>query len=324
MGPEEDLPTLLKRSDHLGVLRYARAHKLRDPELVVEHGTLLLGKDLSKGKKKMMIGLLSSGSLEEQERLGALEQICMAALDMDDASLACRALDEIGLSVGKKSTRFRTLLGLCMESEDDIDGATNLYNDLLRENPYNVFCLKRKYCLLRIQDKDEEAKEALNDYLEKNGSDVGAWHEMAKFCAEVGDASGAAYCYEEIVLACPLDSHVHCMLAEWYITIGGKENLKAARKHMAQSLELNPQNLRAMYGLLNAAHAYIEEVESTSKKQQKKDNNNDSNDVEVAKELIKYASEKLSKAYKGTDKNIMADVQTDLNDMTTKSQTTDA
>jgi len=228
---------------------------------------------------------------------------------MHNSTLACCALDEIGNSVGKQSTRFRTLLGLCMESEDDIDGAAKIYIELLRENPYNVFCLKRKYCLLRVKQKDDEAREVLNDYLEKNGSDVGAWHEMAKFCAEVGDASGAAYCYEEIVLACPLDSDVHCMLAEWYTTIGGKDNLKLARKHMAQSLELNPKNLRAMYGLLNAANAYIEEVES---KKNKKDD--DSNDVIVAKELVKYASEKLSKAYRGAGKT-SAVVQTVLEDM---------
>uniref|UniRef100_A0A7S2WFV2 ER membrane protein complex subunit 2 n=1 Tax=Eucampia antarctica TaxID=49252 RepID=A0A7S2WFV2_9STRA len=308
MGPEEDLPTLLKRSDHLGVLRYVRAHKIRDPELVVEHGTLLLGTDLSKCK-----GSFLYSKLEENERLGALEQICIAALDIHESELAAKALDEIMACVGNGSRRFRRLLGLCLESSNDLSGAAEIYNDLLRENPSNMFCLKRKYCILRTLHKDEEAREALNDYLEKNGSDVGAWAEMAKFCAEVGDCTGAAFCYEEIVLACPLDSDVHCTLAEWYVTIGGKENLKLARKHMAQSLELNPNNLRAMYGLLNAANAYIQEVET---KKSKKD---DSNDVDVAKELIKYASEKLSKVYKGTGKTSVT-VQNVLKQMTLQTE----
>ena len=316
-GPDEDLPTLLKRSDHLGVLQYIRAHKVRDPELVVKHGKLLLGETLT--RRASMGFLFLAKGLDEDERLGALEQIMMAALELQDSQLAANALEKIKSVVGKESIRYRRLLGLCLECEHDLKGAVDVYNYLLVENPANMFCLKRKYCCLRvIPEKQAEARQALNDYLEKNGADVGAWYEMAKFCAEMGDASGAAFCYEEIVLACPLDATVHCTLAEWYITIGGKENLKCARKHMSQSLELNPNNnLRALYGLFNACHAYIHCVNNNNNNNKKgkhvDDNGDDAHDLQVSKELMKFASQKISKAYKGNQ--TFATIQTVLQDM---------
>ena len=45
MDPNEDLPSLIQNKDNLGVLRYIRAHALREPKLVVSHGQALLGED---------------------------------------------------------------------------------------------------------------------------------------------------------------------------------------------------------------------------------------------------------------------------------------
>ena len=42
MGPGDDLDALSKNGDHLGVLRYIRAHEIRDPEKVIRHGQVLL------------------------------------------------------------------------------------------------------------------------------------------------------------------------------------------------------------------------------------------------------------------------------------------
>ena len=105
MGPDEDLPTLIQNKDHLNVLRYVRAHQLRKPELVVEHALALLGADLSKG--------LSDPSA----RLGVLEQLCLAALDLHNHELAEQCLSKLKDSVsGKESNRFRRLLGRCLEA----------------------------------------------------------------------------------------------------------------------------------------------------------------------------------------------------------------
>ena len=112
----------------------------------------------------------------------------------------------------------------------------------------------------------------------------------------VSDFKGAAYCYEELVLGCPLDSNIHTKLGEAYCTAGGVENAKLARKHLAQAVQLDQNNLRAWYGLVAAAEEYLEEVENLSKNKREAEDEG----VEVAKELIKFGGEKLTGVYQGT------------------------
>lgn len=299
MGPDEDLPTLIQRQDHLNVLRYLRAHQLREPDLVMEHGLALLGKDLSKS-----VG-------DESARLGAIEQICLAALDVHDHDLADKCLSKLKESTDKQSNRFRRLLGRCLEAAGDIKGAEALYDDMLQANPANLVALQRKYALLKGQPhKETEAMEALNKYLEQNMADPAGWYEMAQFRLNMADYKGAAYALEEVVLACPLESSLHCELAEVYATIGGLENLTLARKHMAQSLELDASNRRAQFGLVTVANAYLIESENASKKL------HDEHEVAVAKELIKYGATQLLTSYKGCPmfsavQTLMAEYQDD-------------
>ena len=298
MGPDEDLSTLIRRKDHLNVLRYIRCHQLREPELVCSHGRALLGTELSKT------------FADESSRLAALEQICLAAIDVGDQKLEDLCLSNIEKFVSSEdSVRFRILLGRCLESAGDLDKAENIYDELLKENSANLMALKRKYCLLRSQvGKEVEAMDALNAYQQQNIADTAGWYEMSRYCLELGNYKGAAYAMEEVVLGCPLDSHVHCHLGEIYATLGGVENLQLARKHMAQSLELDGNNRRALFGLVSVASAYLEETSKNKK-------NVDAHDVEVATELVKYGAEKIIKTYEGT--KMFAAVQRVMNDKTT-------
>lgn len=282
MGPDEDLPTLIAKKDHLNALRYIRIHQLREPELVISEGEALLGLDLS---KKLS---------DESARLTVLEQVCLAAIDVNNDKLADTCLSRLGEVVSKEAVRFRCLLARCLEGDGQLEGAEKIYDALLEDNPCNLMALKRKYCLLRAQvGKEVETMNALNAYMEQNISDSAGWYEMSRFCLELGDYRGAAYALEEVVLGCPLDSKTHCMLGEVYVTLGGLDNLQLARKHLAQSLELDDGNRRALFGLVSASSEYLEEA-SKSKK------NMDEHDVEVAKELVKYGAEKAVNAYKGT------------------------
>jgi tetratricopeptide (TPR) repeat protein len=297
-GPEEDLSTLLSRRDHLNILRYIRAHKIREPNLVVTHGKLLLGLTDNGTSSSSS----SSKSLGEAERLAALEQVCVAALDVGHISLAESCLDAMQAgastsSVPKESARYRKLLGMCLEASGDFDGASAVYDALLKDNPSNRYAAKRKYCILAAQSgKEKEAMQALNDYLETNSGDIPAWNQMAEVCLSVSDFKGAAYCYEEVALGCPLDSTVHTKLGETYCTAGGIENAKLARKHLAQAVQLDSNNLRAWYGLIAAAESYLEEVERAGKGKKELEEEG----VEVAKELILFGGEKLMSFYKGT------------------------
>lgn len=303
LGPGDDLPTLVGRKDHLGVLRYIRSHELREPKLVVEHGQSLLGKDLTRG-----IG-------DDETRLAALEQICLAALDVANHDLADKCLDQLKKSgVDKDSARFRRLLARCLEASSDFEGAGAIYDDMLKENPANLVALQRKYCIARaLQLEPEKVVEVLNEYLAQNMSDVSGWYEMAQLRMKLCDFKGAAYALEQVILGSPLDADMHRLLAEVYATIGGLENLTLARKHMSQALELDASNVRAQFGLVAVANQYLEESAAAGKKDV------DEHEVLVAKELVKYGASQVLKTYKGHKmlaivKGVMDDYTDNLDD----------
>jgi len=291
---DDDLPDLVARQNHLGILRYIRAHKLRNPDLVIHHGQKLLFSGSS----------ILFSPIDDFERLAALEQLCLSALDAHDHTLARKCMSEIRKfpEVSQDSMRVRRILGSCLESAGDLEQANEIYDELLKQNPANTFALKRKYCILRAQvGMEMEAKTALNKYVDSNQGDIGGWMEMTKLCFEVGDYKGAIFCLEEVILANPLDASLHCRLGEVHITVGGIENLKLARKHLAQSLELCPAdkgNVRALYALISAASTYLEESSGTGRK---KDYGEE--DFEVAKELVAYGVEKMNHLYNGTPLN---------------------
>ena len=283
MDTDADLPELIRRKDHLNVLRYIRLHKLREPELVVHHGRAGFGPDLRK-----------QGGANKLAKIAALEQICLAALDGQDSELAQLCLTRISEAVGsgvEDSARFRRLQGRVLEAATDYAGAQIVYEDLCKENSSNFMALKSKYCVHKAQVGHEaEATLALNEYLTQNPGDTAAWYELAKLRQSLGDFAGACFCLEEVLLESPSDASIHCQLAECYITAGGNERAMLARRHMAQALELDPSHRRAQFGLIVAANAYLETAGKTT----------DEHEIAVAKELIKFGAEKLLANYKGT------------------------
>lgn len=283
MNVDADLPTLIKRKDHLNVLRYIRVHALRKPALVVEHGKKLLGPDLSFRS-------------DDLSRRAALEQICGSALDLGDTTTAEACLSQLRKAgVEKTSVRFRFLLARCLEADGDYEDAEKIYDELLSDNAAHSGALRRKYCILKAQvGKEVAAMEALNRYLEQNCSDPTGWYEMASMRMALGDFKGASFALEEVLLCTPLEPKIHCELAECYATIGGLENLGLARKHMAQALELDGSCRRAQFGLLMVSKAFLAEAAKASKKDY------DEYDNSVAKELAKYAGEQVIQAYQGT------------------------
>jgi ER membrane protein complex subunit 2 len=297
-----DLPTLIARNDHWHVLRFIRIHALREPQLVVHHGKLLLGGGDQLDKKTIR------GGGDNLARLAALEQICLAALDLADSDssqnglLAKTCLDRLQESsdiAPDDSVRFRLLVARCLEAAQDYSGAEQIYQDLLKENPANLVALKRLYCVARAVATDEKSLEVacgtLQTYLEFNYSDTAAWYELALLRQEMGDFPRAAFCLEEVLLAVPSDAALHVALAECYATLATTcttstssssttttttttsslsdlEYCILARKHFAQALELdgpNKNNRRALFGLLVAANDYLLVASQASAKSKK-------------------------------------------------------
>ena len=307
------MTTLSDKRDHLGVLRYIRAHELREPTTVITHGLALFGDQLDEAK-----------ACDSASRAAALEQICLAAIDINDHDLAERCLDKLKGSPAfsdknsaqgslvRDSDRYRRLLGRCLEAANDFDAAINLYETMLKKNPSNLVALQRKYCVLRAQKESstEAILEALNEYLGQQLSDVSGWYEMAQLRLSLADFKGAAYALEQVVLGSPLDANVHRELAEVYATIGGLENTSCARKHMAQALELEPSNLRAQFGLVSVSQQFLDESNASSTKQKKLDEH----ERLVATELVKYGAAKVLESYKGS--KLFAGVKRVMDDFT--------
>ena len=339
IGPEDDLSTLIDRHDHLNILRYIRAHKLRESELVITHGSKLFGIPSSTidddDETAPVVVISGGGALGHAERLAALEQLCIASLDVGNIRLAESCLAAIrgddGETSSNKNTppfdaqssiRYNKLLGLYLEATGDYQNASALYTQLLIKNPSNAHAAKRQYCILAAQPtKQVEAVTSLNDYLTNHPGDVSAWYQMYQVRLSVCDYIGAAYCLEEVILASPLDSHIHTLCGEAYATAagagaagGGLSNTKLARKHLALAIQLNSNNVRAWYGLLSASEGYLEEVQRLTTtttatsgggsgggggKNGKKVAEEEEESIAVAKELIKLAGEKLMQVYKG-------------------------
>ena len=303
MDTDADLATLIRRKDHLNVLRFIRIFELREPALVVEHGKAWLGPELSSKAGNAIV------------RRTALEQIAMAALDVNDSALASKCLDRLKQNEGipSESVRFRRLLARCLEASGDLKGAELIYKDLLAETetPANASAWKREYCLQKAQvGHDIEAHEALVNYLKGHPQDAAAWYELAQMRKALGDFRAAVFCYEEVILASsPLDATLHVELAECCASAAAGANankgpsslelLLEARQHMAQALELDPTHTRAQWGLLQCSNLYLQAVKGGSSSN-KKETAVDPFQSEVAQALLEHAAEALQKTYRRT------------------------
>lgn len=114
-------------------------------------------------------------------------------------------------------------------------------------------------------------------------SDQEAWHELCNLYMAEGEFAKAAFCMEELLLHNPHSHLYHQRLAEirytmvgsissrksstkmfnWnrrslniandynylFLSQGGLENIELAKTYYSQAVKLNPNNLRALYGL---------------------------------------------------------------------------
>lgn len=125
---------------------------------------------------------------------------------------------------------------------------------MLEENPANMLAMKRKVCVLKGTGKIGEAIAELSSMLEIFSTDLESWKELVNLHVSVGDYKRALFCQEDVILADAHNYQNHNRYADLLYTVGGEVNVRAARRHYAQSLELNPKNARAAYGLCLASH----------------------------------------------------------------------
>ena len=164
------------------------------------------------------------------------EQICIAALEEDETSLAEEYLTKLTKTF-KSSQRVSRLQGMCLEAKEMFTEALALYDEVLKENPANSLIKKRKVAIYRAQDKNTDAVAELHSILRLFPADTSSWIELAELHTSLSEYPSAAHCYEEVILIDPHNPHAHTRLADCYVQMESVENLILARKHYSTSLE---------------------------------------------------------------------------------------
>eukprot|EP00310_Coccolithus_braarudii_P019050 CAMPEP_0183338942 /NCGR_PEP_ID=MMETSP0164_2-20130417/6054_1 /TAXON_ID=221442 /ORGANISM="Coccolithus pelagicus ssp braarudi, Strain PLY182g" /LENGTH=323 /DNA_ID=CAMNT_0025508869 /DNA_START=55 /DNA_END=1026 /DNA_ORIENTATION=- len=155
------------------------------------------------------------------------------------------------------SLRVKRLKAMMLEAKGEYEVAMNEYDEIMKEDPNNLFAMKRQVACLRARNKPSEAAKKLVEHLNVVCADADAWVQLADLYLQQQQHRKAAFCMEELILINPMNYMYHIRYGEILFTIGGCERghnaelVRTARKYFAHALELKPQNnLRALYGLL--------------------------------------------------------------------------
>ncbi|XP_052764439.1 ER membrane protein complex subunit 2-like [Mya arenaria] len=197
------------------------------------------------------------------------EQVTIAALDCQNFDIANECVAALDLKF-PESMRVMRLKGMYFEAKENYTKASEMYDRILEGDNTNMFATKRQIAMLKERNKVHEAIEKLNKYLETFMTDFDGWQELCDLYLQIQDYSKAAFCMEELIMSNPHNHLYHQKFAEIKYTQGGFENLEIARSYFAQACKLNPNNMRAQFGLLltcsNLATGYSKTKTSSNSK----------------------------------------------------------
>jgi len=220
------------------LLRELRDTATRRPDLVLKYAPNLLKYATSLGNEAWTVQ----------------EQLFMAALDLEKMDVAESVLAALDKNF-PYSIRVERLRAMMMEAAGDFAEAEAIYNKILTEEPTDRFSMRRRICVWKSQKETKDrAIEELNDYLKIYMADKDAWQELAELYLEQQLYSFAAFCYEELIVAEPVNHHYHTRYAEILYTM---KDFTGARKYFAHAIELNSSSVRALYGLSLCVNALI-------------------------------------------------------------------
>lgn len=195
------------------------------------------------------------------------EQIAVAALDCGKFETTNDCIESLQTKF-PDSLRVRRLYGMFYESRGRYEKALAVYKKIQEKDPTNMFARKREIAILKEQNDIPKAIEALNGYLESFMSDFDAWMELADLYLQLQDYEKAAFCLEELIMSNPHNHLFHQRYAEIKYTEGGEKNLELARSYFSQAAKLNPNNMRAQYGLLLTASNIATGISKSQKDRQ--------------------------------------------------------
>ncbi|XP_042068432.1 ER membrane protein complex subunit 2-like [Salvia splendens] len=250
-----------------------RKLKLRRSDRVFKYGSAIL----SDPKKRSALGL---------EEWTLYEQVAIAAMDCQRLDVA---KEYIKILQGKfrESKRVGRLEAILLEAKGLWAEAEKAYSSLLEENQFDQVIHRRRVAMAKAQGNLSGAIEWLNKYLEIFMADHDAWRELAEIYVSLQMYKQAAFCYEELLLSHPTIPLYHLSYADVLYTLGGVENLHAAKKYYAATIDLTGgKNNRALFGICLCASALAQLTRGRNK------------DDKENSELQSLSAEALEKAYK--------------------------
>lgn len=182
------------------------------------------------------------------ERHLILEQVILAALDTSRFDIAGKCIKELSTEF-PGSMRVMKFKAMRLEAMERYPEAIEVLDAIIAKDETNAAPRKRKIAILKAKGRRVDSIKELNEYLKKFMSDQEAWQELCSLYMAEGDYVKAAFCMEEVLLHNPHSHLIHQRLAEIRYTMGGMDNIEVARTYYTQALKLNPNNLRALYGL---------------------------------------------------------------------------
>lgn len=190
------------------------------------------------------------GSNLGSEKWTVYEQVCIAALDLcpDRIKLVNKCIQVLAEQF-PTSLRVNMLEGLRFEYFRKWDKAVEMYDSIIEYEPTYPPPYKRKVAIYKAQNKVEEAVKECNKYLNTFCTDTESWLELSDLYISQMNYAKAAFCLEEVLIQHPHNHLHHQKYADVLFTIGGKENLEIASKYYAKAVDLNPNNVRALFGI---------------------------------------------------------------------------
>merc|ERR1712020_203538 len=137
---------------------------------------------------------------------------------------------------------------------------------ILEEDGSNSQARKRKIAIHRARGDNIKAINALNKYLEEFMCDAEAWMELCDLYILEQDYAKASFCCEELILQHPHGHLYYQRYAEIRYTQGGFEQLEQAKVYYCHAIRLNPDNMRALYGLLLTSTQLVSSPRCTAQK----------------------------------------------------------
>ncbi|KAL3633134.1 hypothetical protein CASFOL_026118 [Castilleja foliolosa] len=219
-----------------------RKFKLRRSDKVLKHGFSILNDP----KKRSALG---------PEEWDLYEQVAVAAIDCQRLDLAKECVEVLQKKF-PESKRVGRLESMLLEAKGLFAEAEKAYSCLLEDNQFDQVIHKRRVAIAKAQGNLSGAIEWLNKYLEIFMADHDAWRELAEIYVSLQMYKQAAHCYEELILSQPTMPLYHLAYADVLYTLGGLENLYAAKKYYAATINLTGgKNVRAIFGICLCASA---------------------------------------------------------------------